>query len=58
MIAQTTTTIPHSEISRREIKAHEPQTDRWPMPQAAMFIFSCASLCWVAIFAVSHAFLM
>ncbi|MCB1969892.1 MAG: hypothetical protein H6851_01010 [Geminicoccaceae bacterium] len=32
-----------------------PQTERWPIPQAAMFIFTSASLCWIAIFAVIRA---
>ncbi|MEZ5826181.1 MAG: hypothetical protein R3C97_16080 [Geminicoccaceae bacterium] len=32
-----------------------PQTGRWPAPQAAMFIFTSASLCWIAIFALIRA---
>ena len=53
MVAHATT-----EIDRSAIAAHEPETERWPIPHAAMFIFSCASLSWIAIFAVVRALLM
>ena len=49
MIAQATATI-----DPRTIEANEPETHRWPIPHAAMFIFTSASVCWIGIFAVTR----
>ena len=49
--------IAHAKPLAVEVAAEElpPQTGRWPAPQAAMFIFTSASICWIAIFAFIRA---
>ena len=39
-------------VPSREEAFDEPQIERWPLPQAAMFIFVSGAACWGVIIAV------
>ncbi len=39
-------------VPSREYALDEPQIERWPLPQAAMFIFLSGSACWGVIIGV------